>query len=469
MPKLTVIEDGVKRELYFEGEKLLSELIQNIGSKLSHPCGGKGSCKKCGVIANGKEVLSCRFKISDDTEVIIPEVSEISSVTGAEETGKLTDRVCLCLDIGTTTLALALVSTDGKNIIRTVTDTNPQRSFGADVISRIEYCSKNGVSDLRDSVVNAINAMVKRLFDEFKLSSVPTMYVAGNTTMLHCFFGVDCSSMGVSPYTPTFVEAQVKKGSECGIVGVENVVSLPSVSAFVGADIVAGINYVDLPETGKYSLLVDLGTNAEIVVFDSENLLCTAAAAGPCFEGVNISCGMSASDGAVCAYFSDGKYDTVGGAVPKGICATGLVDIIAEAVRNETIDESGYMEDDLVISDGVMLTPKDVREFQLAKSAVLSAIECLLEKLNADIEDVDKIYVAGGFSAALKVKNAVFVGLLPKGSESRFVPVNNSSLLGTVRFACENSDLSFVKNARYIDVSADGSFSDKFFENMYFA
>ena len=126
------------------------------------------------------------------------------------------------------------------------------------------------------------------------------------------------------------------------------------------------------------------------------------------------------------------------------------------------------MEDDLEICDGVVLTPKDVREFQLAKSAVLSAIECLLKRANISFDNVERLYVAGGFSSALKIENAVFVGLLPKGSEKKFTPINNSSLLGTVKFACLDSNLSFIENSEFTDISATSDFSERFFENMYF-
>lgn len=442
---------------------LLSDILD-----IEKPCGGHGTCGKCKVRVNGCDELACRYVIESDIEVETYKRDEIVSSTGASESGVITGELCLALDIGTTTLALALVSLDEKRVVRTVTATNPQRNYGADVISRIEYCRDNGVEALRASVCESINKMITSLFDEFGLSYVEKMLVAGNTTMLHCFLGVDCSSMGVSPYTPSFLEGQRRYGTDVGIAGVGEIVTLPCISAFVGADLSAGISYVDMPSEGKYSLLVDLGTNAEIILFNRERLLCTAAAAGPCFEGVNISCGMSASEGAVSAYFADGSFETIGNKAPKGICATGLVDIIAESVRNETVDDSGYMEDDLVISEGVSLTPKDVREFQLAKSAVLSAIECLLEKVGISATDLEKLYVAGGFSAALKVKNAIYTGLLPKGTEDIFVPVNNSSLLGTVKLAWGEGNMDFLKNAEYVDVSADGAFSEKFFDNMYF-
>ena len=468
MPILTVKQNGITRKIVFEGEKLLSELLGHSDVHIDKPCGGRGACKKCTVTVDGREVLACQHTVSGDAEAVIPDSKEIVSVTGASESGTVTENLCLCLDIGTTTLALALVSLDEKKIIKTKTATNPQRSVGADVISRIEYCAKNGAEELQKALIAKLCEMVAELFAECNITSVERMYAAGNTTMLHLFFGVDCSSMGVSPYTPKFLEEKREEGKNLGFDNIGEIISLPGISAYVGADIVSGLGFVDKPENGKYSLLIDLGTNAEIVLFNKDKYLCAAAAAGPCFEGANISCGMSASVGAVCAY-KGGKYSVIGDTETEGICATGLIDVIAELLRDGTVEESGYMEDDFAISENVAVTPADIREFQLAKSAVMSAVECLLEHGGVQLCDVEKLYIAGGFSAQLNIENAAYLGLVPSELTDRFVPINNASLLGTVKFAAEQNGLAEIaKKAQFIDLGADNGFSELFFENMAF-
>jgi len=189
-----------------------------------------------------------------------------------------------------------------------------------------------------------------------------------------------------------------------GLSGVKTVVSLPGISAFVGSDIVAGMEYTGLPEKGTHRLLLDLGTNAEIALFSEKGILCTAAAAGPCFEGANISCGMSASPGAVCAVTMDGVCTVIGGGEAKGLCATGLIDAITMGVRQELIDETGYIEDEsMEICPGVTLTQKDIREFQLAKSAIRAGMECLIRKAGISFADISHLFVAGGFSSGLNV------------------------------------------------------------------
>ena len=457
-----VILDG--KALNVCTDTLLSEVLIKENKDIDHLCGGKGTCKKCLVWVNGKEELSCQYKIKSDIIVLTQKTGEIISETGAEETGSLTENLCFALDIGTTTLALALVSLDEGKIVGVKTAINPQRKFGADIMTRIDFCQKNGTKEPHLSLIDQINSMI----EDFGSLGAKKMYVAGNATMLHFFYNIDPSSMGAAPYTPVFLEGKTKDAESIGIKGVKTVESLPSIDAFVGADIVAGLNLVGKPKKAKHSLLIDLGTNAEIVLFDENSALCTASAAGPCFEGANISSGMSATEGAIYLY-DNGSFKTIGDKEPIGICGTGLVDIMSELVSNETIDETGFMEDDFVITEKVILTKEDIRQYQLAKSAVFSGIMTLLEMKKVSFEDIDKMYISGGFSAKINIENAVKTGLLPKEFKDKCEAIKNSSLLGTVKYACEQNDLeSFIEGSKYVDLSANPTFSDLFIENMMF-
>ncbi len=442
---------------------LLSDIIMHSCGRVSHPCGGKGLCKKCLVKVNGKDELSCQYRVNSDVTVEAVGEGEILCETGVKQSLESCEKLCLALDIGTTTLALALVSADSGNIIRVTTKNNPQRVLGADVMSRIGYCRQNGIGALQRPLIDVVNYMISELDAEGL-----DVFVSGNATMLHTFVGEDCSSIGVAPYTPSFLESRTLSGETLGL-NVLKAVTLPSIHSFAGADIVAGMNFVGFPREGKYNILIDLGTNAEIALFDKSGVLCTSAAAGPCFEGASISCGMSASDGAVYAY-CDGKAETVGNMTAKGICGTGLVDIVAELLKNGTLDETGFMEaESLPIADGVEITQADVREYQLAKSAVYSAIITLIKEKGITPDDIEKVFISGGFSAKINIPNAAATGLLPKTLEEKCIAVNNSSLLGTVKYACEKNDLALIlSNARYTDLSESAEFSDLFIKNMMF-
>ncbi len=434
---------------------------------IEKPCGGRGTCGKCKVKINGKDALACQYIIESDIEVETYEKSEIVSETGTAESGRLTKNLCLALDIGTTTLALALVSLDEKKAVKVVTATNPQRVYGADVITRIDYCQKNSVKELHDVLITEINRMI----DELGVT-VDTMYVSANVTMLHTFFGVDCTSIGIAPYTPAFLEGKQENAEEIGLIGVNKVISLPSISSFVGADIVAGLHLIDIPEDGKYSLLIDLGTNAEVVLYSNKSGVATAAAAGPCFEGANISCGMSATKGAIYAFelnYGHAEYKTISDEKPTGICGTGLIDIVSELVKNGIIDETGYMDEDYMLSENVYLSCEDVRQYQLAKSAVYSAILALMKSECIGFEDISKMYISGGFSAKINIANATGTGLLPRELANKTVALNNSSLQGTIKYACNGGDIErFTKMIKYIDLSSNGYFADMFVQNMMF-
>jgi len=442
-----------------DGEKLSDILIKNHKNQ-EHPCGGRGTCKKCTVTVNGRRELSCQYKVTRDIEVILPQKNDILSFSGADKSGRITENTCFVLDIGTTTLAMALLSLDEKKIVKVITRTNPQRIFGADIMSRIEYCTKNGVHEIQKILLDEVNVMI----NNFGFSQADKMYVSGNTTMLHIFAGVNPSSIGTAPYTPAFLESRIIKTDI-----IKEAILLPSISSFVGADLVAGMNFAEMPSKGKYNLLVDLGTNAEIILFSENRILSTSAAAGPCFEGANIYSGMSATDGAISAY-KKGKIEVIGNVPPKGICGTGLVDIIAVLLSDGTIDETGFMEcEEFEFAEDVFLTQKDIREFQLAKSAVYSAILSLVRNDDISPDDIEKMYISGGFSAKLNISNAVRTGLIPDELKDKCEVLNNSSLLGTAKYVFEKNDLSlFTEKAEYLDLSGDKYFSDLFIENMMF-
>ena len=456
----------------FQGENLRDFLIKN-GFYINSPCGGNGACGKCTVTVNGERVKSCCYSISSDISVVIPEKEEILSSRKVAEIVKYTNDnndIVLCLDIGTSTLALAKISKSDGKALKVVTKTNAQRVFGADVISRIDYCKKNSVTPLKDALINQINIML----EEIDASKPYTLFVSGNTCMLHFLFGKDASSLGAYPYTPVFLESQTVSGEALGLKSVTEVISLPCISAFVGADLTAGLSVVDKPKDDKYNILVDLGTNAEILLFSKDKLLCTSAAAGPCFEGGNISCGMSASDGAIYSFSIDGngnkKYKTIGNSSPEGVCGTALFDIVAELLKENIIDETGYMsEEEFIITENVSFSQKDVRQFQLAKSAIHSAITILMKLENISFDDIESIYISGGFSQELNIKNAIFTGLLPKEAEEKIKTLNNTALSGTVKFALDGKNpLDEFKSIKYIDLSANPDFSESFINNIDF-
>ncbi len=452
--------------LYAEKGEKLSEVFMRHGIESPHPCAGKGSCKKCRVTVDGDEVLSCSYVVDHDVTVSLRKSAPLDVKAFSSNENFDEKDLFYALDLGTTTLSLALVTKDGEKISQ-VNAANPQSVFGGDVISRIAYCHTHGSDAMQKILIKKINEMISAIG-----KSVPRLFVAGNVTMLHLLWGVDCSSIGSAPYTASFLEKKESSASLLSIENVKTVITLPSAHAFVGADVIAGLGYLKTPEKGKFSLLLDLGTNAELVLFSSDRIVCTAAAAGPCFEGACISCGKSAIGGAISAFsYVNGRpqYTTVNGGEPDGICATGLIDTVASLISDGTIDESGYMDEDFHFTDKVYLSRGDVRELQLAKSAVCSAIEALMAAEDLAPDNIEQLYVSGGFSQKLSPPNAALVGLIPSKLVEKYLSIGNSALEGIIRHVTENTPLdALAERAKYVDLTQDQVFMTRFIENMSF-
>lgn len=455
-----------------KGENLRAFLVEN-GFYINSPCGGNGTCGKCIVYVNGEKVKSCDYTIASDITVTIPESEEVFSKAKLTESTDITDNYedfVLCLDIGTTTVSMAKASKKDGRILNVITKLNSQIVFGADIISRIDYCKKYSVAPLKDKLIEQLNNMS----DELNVTSSVPLFVSANTTMLHFLFGEDASSLGTYPYTPVFLDEKTVSGEILGLKNITTVHSLPCISSFVGADLVAGLNFIEQPTESKYNILVDLGTNAEILLFSKDKLFCTSAAAGPCFEGGNISCGMGATDGAVYSFgFNKEKefvFKTIGNTSPSGICGTGLIDIISELIKEGYIDETGYIESETIkISENIFLSQKDIRQYQLAKSAVCSAIIILMKLANVSFDDIESLYISGGFADSINIENAVSTGLLPEKLKEKTIALNNTSLGGTIKFSLNpENPLNQFKNTEYVDLSLNPDFSELFIKNTEF-
>ncbi|HHU84197.1 MAG TPA: DUF4445 domain-containing protein [Clostridiales bacterium] len=460
MIEITVITPSGRENIKTEKGRKLSEVLIEKGYEIATPCGQKGTCGKCQVKINGTKERSCRYSLSENIIVELDrdklQKEKINTISANYDTN------CkLCLDLGSTMMTMALINQNGE-VVRELTRKNPQSRFGADVISRIDYATKNGTNILHECSVDEIISMAQALS-----SDVFEIYVSGNTVMLHILANSDYRGLGVAPYTSMFLDAQ-KFDIESKNQQKYSIKTVPCISAFVGGDIVSGLEYIGYPSGNKYNLLVDLGTNCEIVLFSKNKMLCTSAAAGPSFEGANISSGMSAVDGAICEY-DNGEYKTIGNTQPLGICATGLIDIIVYLIKRGIVEENGYMPSgNFRITEKVGINQADIRAFQLAKSAVFSGILAMFRHSGVSFEEVENFYVAGGFAENLNLANAVSLGLLPKELIEQYKPIKNSSLKGVVKIASKRSQMIDISKASYIDLSTDVDFTEDFIENMSF-
>ena len=391
------------------------------------------------------------------------------------------------VDIGTTTVAFSLVDLVTGNVRKAMSLLNSQRKYGADVISRIQK-SADGFSGelqecIRSDIFRGINAMC-----EGEKDFIVQMVIAGNTTMLHLLLGLQAESLALFPFNP--VTTSISEISSAELFGEApvncEVVLLPSVGAYMGADIVAGMMSCNMDRSEGVSLFIDVGTNGEIAIGGRDRILCVSTAAGPAFEGANITWGTGSIPGAIAAFnMQEGKisFRTIDEAPPVGICGSAVVDIVAAGLREGVLDRTGLFKSEITRDNGLKITQnqagewicftqKDVREFQLAKSAIRSGIEILLSEYGCSWEDVDNVYLAGGFGTKMDVRNAVEVGLFPRQLEKKILPVGNSALGGTVQYLLSRERREAVKAlaqmAEVIDLSKHPAFNDLFVEQLRF-
>jgi uncharacterized 2Fe-2S/4Fe-4S cluster protein (DUF4445 family) len=475
------------------GESVLSALGR-AGFVLSAPCGGRGVCGKCKVkLLSGEllnctpdsagEFLACRGVPAGDISIAFLQdegfiENEESSFHEASVPSRTAKRVGAALDIGTTTLSARLIDMDTLRPIATYSALNDQRVLGADVITRIQAARSGRTRELYNLVNRQTERILRLFIEKYDLDRIETLAVSGNTTMLHLFTNTDPSAMGEVPFTPVFLEKRELNGPELAL-SADRVILLPSISAYVGSDIVSGLAFLDILREEKPCILIDIGTNGEMALCNRGQILCCSTAAGPAFEGAEISCGIGSVRGAVNKVEMKGGrigFTTIGGAPVRGICGSGLIDAVAVMMDEEIIEEGGAFADDgcrgFTITGGVTLVNRDIRQVQLAKSAIMSGIKLLCKNAGLGLGEIEKVYIAGGLGFFIDKQNAVKIGLLPGEFLEKISICGNLSLKGAVQSLGDPAFLqrcgTIIEKSRLFELASDPLFMDVFAENMLF-
>ena len=454
------------------------DYIQSQGTAQAMPCGGKGMCGKCRVrvvrgrlpvtpedkrifseaqLAQGWR-LACKAVTREAVEIVVPvqEQQGFSALAAeAADEGALSlaadHDYGLAVDIGTTTLAAALVDcTDGK-ILATATAVNSQRSFGADVVSRIGAACHGKGKALQKAVRRDLTRLTKQLLKDHPGTAARCrqMAIAANTTMLHLLMGWPCDGLGDWPFHPVSLGGKTYRAQE--VLGPQTVLAdatvtlLPGMSTYVGADITAGIWQCGLASSDDVSLFVDLGTNGEMVLGNKDQRFIASAPAGPALEGGKLTWGTGSVPGAICGVRIErgrAKVRTIDHAVPVGICGTGILEAMAGLVREGLVDATGklvepYFHKGFPLASTldyqrITLSQQDIREIQMAKSAIRAGIESLIERSGISRQRVHQVFLAGGFGYYLDPQKAAVIGLLPADLAERTTAVGNTSLKGAI-------------------------------------
>ena len=464
-----------------KGETLYDVLSRN-GIELNAPCGGRGKCGKCRVKyrlwgdTKEQDVLACRTAIEGDCEVMLFR-TENRILTSGQRTKYDTDGIgdfSLAVDIGTTTIAAYLLDNKSGRQLAAASCLNPQRIHGADVISRIGFSdqSTDNKALLQSEILSMIQEVLKRLLKDAKMpddSTVSVRSLVGNTAMMHLAGGFNTIGIAKAPYLPeyTALHTQSLRGNDYLMGG--------CVSGYVGADTLAAMLSCDLDKARDNVLLLDIGTNGEIVLKCGNKYTCCSCAAGPAFEGAHISCGTGAVNGAVDHIKpSENRfsYTTIAGEAASGLCGSGLVDAVAYLLDEERITPVGRMKERFDIAPGVFIDPADIREVQLAKAAISAGIEILTERAGISFSEIDRVLLAGGFGNFIDVHSACKIGLLPKALEEKIETVGNAAGDGAKMLALsvkarERSE-ALRSVTQYIELSAQDDFEDTYTDNLLF-
>ena len=485
------------------GSSLMDALLQ-AGVFLESPCGGKGSCGKCKVrvLSGGNEIhatelrllrpneiadglrLSCLLTVEGDMEIELLQQERKHTVLTAGYCPDFSidkrEGYGVALDIGTTTIAAALLDLSSGKELAHASDINPQKQYGLDVLSRISYeyeKGDEGIRSLQSILVHCLNRLVNELCESANVSrtELRDIVVAANCAMTHMLLGKDARPLGKAPYAPQFLEAQKLRACDIGLdCSLETqLYCLPQVSAYIGGDIVAGACVCQLDKMEETVLFIDIGTNGEIILAHRGHLLSCSCAAGPALEGMNISCGMRAAEGAVEDVTITDKVDlkTIENTAPVGLCGSGILAAVRELLKRGYVKKTGAFvqmsqspqplilrlngtkrEAVLCEQPELIVTQDDLRQVQLAKGAILSGFRVLLQEAGITMEQLDSVIIAGQFGAHLPVESLIGIGLLPEQLREKLRYVGNSSQTGAaMALLSEEKRLEMEELAKKID------------------
>ena len=491
-----------KKELTFTAGQTLLEILREAGYEVSAPCGGNGTCGKCAVYIAGEAHLACQTEAADGMVVELPHTAELEVALGS-------DAVFACdsglqgygvaVDIGTTTVACHLVNLESGKTVAVAGEGNAQRSYGADVISRIQASVEGRLGEMAEVIRKQLGEMMESLCREAKVSpaEVHFMTVAANTTMCHILAGLKPDTIGVAPFTPLSLFGDDYDSKSWGLPFDGRVYLAPSVSGYVGGDITADLLAVDMDKASKPVLLIDVGTNGEMALGCGDKFVCCSTAAGPAFEGAQIRFGMTAAEGAISSVeYHDGALEckVIGGVEAKGICGSGLIDAIAVMLEVGALDETGRVldidEDDDIpdealpfltlldeepafrLTEQVYVTQSDVRKVQLGKGAIAAGIQVLIDTSDVDYDDIGALLLAGGFGSFIRPASAARIGLIPAELLGVTKAVGNTVAVGA-KMALVSAEArqrldKLQKAMDYQELSGLAAFNTAYMEKMMF-
>lgn len=476
----------------------LMDMLHEYG--VEFPCGGAGACGSCRVRLikgsvqaserhadalrkNGLDDswrLACMSAVTDNLtlEVAQREHPVLSNSTPLELTPK--SGCGIAVDLGSTTIVSQLVNLHSGSVVATRQGLNPQAACGADVVSRIAFALRQpaNAEKLCSTVRNAVYGQIQELVKSAPALDLKAVKIAGNTVMHHTFCGISLAPLSAFPFLTPHNDEVIFTPRQLGweLPQSTAICFLPNLGSFVGSDVLAGILASRMHEKSSYSVLIDLGANGEIAVGNRDKILCASTSAGPAFEGASISRGMLASTGAIASLERNAQGAlqacVIGNVAARGICGSGLIDAAALLAASGDIERQGTLSNgktQIPLAHNVAISGRDVRELQLAKSAIATGVALLMKRIGVTRKDAEAVYLAGGFGAYVNIRNAIAIGML-EFAEEQVVKLGNSSLMGAKMLLFDNGALpEKVRHVtQHVSLETDSDFQDMFCEKLAF-
>jgi len=464
---------------------------------IEFPCGGKGTCGRCRITVRGGKLrtakqhdqyarklnlpenvkLACMCFVDEPVELEIGQFETIILADNSEFNFKPREGLGIAIDLGTTTIVGQLLNLSEGKVINVISMLNSQSRYGADIMSRVDFAvNREGQEILNETVRGDISNLIRKLSGELTVG-LRRIVIVGNSVMQHTFCNHDLTPLSAYPFESRKHEFFEFTPDQLGLDRLSGcqITFYPSIGSFVGSDILAGIMATGMHRQKKINILIDLGTNGEICMGNRERILCASTAAGPAFEGTNITMGMTASTGAISSVSMKNNRlscHTIGNEKARGICGSGIIDAVALFLEQGWIDSTGQIKgnNDKIFLDGeVFLIQKDIYEFQLAKAAIASGVDILAAQLEIEKPEIDSLYIAGAFGNFINLGNAVRLGLLefPVEQITRF---GNTALIGAkMALFQEQKEWEEILNiTTHLSLESFREFQDVFVSKMFF-